>query len=286
MTNLRPALAALTLALTGALALAQSQTAPAPEAAPAAAPESGPAADFKVLFGQIGAKLQAGQQTEEALAEELKGFDAIIAKYPGRKDDEVAMVVFMKARLYLEVFENTPRAVAILKQLKADYPETEIGRKVDEMVGQIEGQATAEAALAVGKAFPDFAEQDLAGQPLALAAYKGKLVLVDFWATWCGPCVAELPNVIAAYEKYHDKGFEIVGISLDEDRAALDAFLKEHKMPWPQYFDGQGWKNKLGRQYGINSIPATFLLDREGKIIAKNLRGPALDKKLAELLAK
>ena len=96
--------------------------------------------------------------------------------------------------------------------------------------------------------------------------------------------MAELPNVIAAYEKFHDKGFEVVGISLDKSRDALTTFIKENKMPWAQYFDGLGWNNKLSSQLGIHSIPATFLLDGDGKIIAKDLRGDALAEKLATLL--
>jgi thiol-disulfide isomerase/thioredoxin len=110
--------------------------------------------------------------------------------------------------------------------------------------------------------------------------------MVDFWATWCGPCVAEFPNVHAAYEKYHSKGFDIVGVSLDEDRAALDGFIKDKGVAWPQYFDGKGWENKLARQYGITSIPATYLLDQNGKIVSVGLRGSALDTELATLLSK
>ncbi len=137
-----------------------------------------------------------------------------------------------------------------------------------------------------GATFPDFAEQDLAGNPLAIANYKGKVVLVDFWATWCVPCVAELPNVLAVYEKYHAKGFEVIGISLDKDKTALTSFIQKKKMPWPQYFDGQGWNNKLAAKYGISSIPATYLLNGGGKILGQDLRGDALDAAIAKALAK
>jgi len=140
--------------------------------------------------------------------------------------------------------------------------------------------------LAVGKEFPDFSEPDLDGKTASVGNFKGKIVLVDFWATWCGPCVAELPNVIKAYEKYHDKGFEIVGISLDKDKGRLTSFLKAKNMTWQQVFDGNGWESKVAKKYQVQSIPATYLIGKDGKLLASNLRGEALDKVLAKELAK
>jgi thiol-disulfide isomerase/thioredoxin len=97
-------------------------------------------------------------------------------------------------------------------------------------------------------------------------------VLLDFWATWCPPCRAEVPDVVATYKKYHDKGFEVVGISLDQDKSALLAFTKEHDMAWPQYFDGKGWDNDVSRGFGIDSIPAMWLVGKDGKVITTNAR--------------
>lgn len=129
-------------------------------------------------------------------------------------------------------------------------------------------------------------EKGLDGKDISLDNYKGKVVLIDFWATWCGPCIGELPNVMAAYEKYKSQGFEIIGISLDNDKAKLEAFIKEKNMAWPQFFDGLGWNNKVSTAYGVKSIPATYLIGKDGKIAAKNIRGadlaPAIEKALAE----
>jgi thiol-disulfide isomerase/thioredoxin len=118
--------------------------------------------------------------------------------------------------------------------------------------------------------------KDLAGRPLSLAQYGGKVVLMDFWATWCGPCVGEMPNVIAAYKKYHAQGFDVLGISLDQDHAALMAYLKQNKMPWRQVFDGKGWESAVPGHYGVRAIPFGLLIGRDGKIIAVGVRGPAL----------
>jgi peroxiredoxin len=106
----------------------------------------------------------------------------------------------------------------------------------------------------------------LDGQNVDLSKLKGKVVLIDFWATWCGPCVAELPDVKKAYEEFHSQGFEVIGISFDKDRSKLERFIKDQEMPWPQYFDGKGWENQFGKQYDIRSIPTMWLIGKDGKL--------------------
>ncbi len=118
------------------------------------------------------------------------------------------------------------------------------------------------------------------GRKVNLADYTGKVVLVDFWATWCGPCREELPNVIAVYNKYHDRGFEVIGISLDDKLEDLKKMVEEKKVPWPQYFDGKGWGSEIGQYYGVRSIPAMWLVGKEGTVVSCSAWG-----KLEEMVA-
>jgi thiol-disulfide isomerase/thioredoxin len=141
------------------------------------------------------------------------------------------------------------------------------------------------------------------GRQVDLAKLRGKVVLVDFWATWCGPCKEEIPDVLALYRQYHDRGFEVVGIALESadlkagdspdqtaDKLAiakkkLTDFTAEHGMPWPEYFDGRFWGNAISAAYGINAIPAMFLVERNGIIVSTTARGPELDEQVRDYLS-
>ncbi|MFY7651118.1 MAG: peroxiredoxin family protein, partial [Chitinophagaceae bacterium] len=136
----------------------------------------------------------------------------------------------------------------------------------------------------LNKPAPAITLNDPNGKPVSLSSFKGKYVLIDFWASWCGPCRQENPNVVAAYNKYKAKNFTILGVSLDDNKEKWTTAISADKLSWTHISDLQGWKSKAAEDYGVQSIPANFLLDTEGKIIAKNLRGADLDKKLAELL--
>lgn len=126
------------------------------------------------------------------------------------------------------------------------------------------------------------------GEAFNWSKYEGKVVLVDFWATWCGPCIAEMPNVRQNYNGYHSKGFEIVGISLDSDEDKLKSFIKKNKVPWDNLFStdemATGWSHPLATKYGVHGIPFTILVGKDGKVISTGVRGPALGKALAEQL--
>ena len=247
-----------------------------------AADKADASAELKALITKIKTKLDDNKKTEADLAPELKEFDALLAEHKGEKTDAVAQILFMKAMLYEQVLKDTAKGDALMAQLKQEFPDSEPVK----MMKQQEASKKLKGALAEGAKFPDFTEKDVAGKPLSIANYKGKVVLLDFWATWCGPCVRELPNVIKIYEKYHKQGLEIIGISLDKDQQKLLSFTKEKNMTWPQYFDGLAWQNKLAVKYGVESIPATYLLDGQGIIIGKDLRGEELEQAVAKALAK
>ena len=151
------------------------------------------------------------------------------------------------------------------------------GKEIKEII-----DAAKKTALGIKAA--DFTLNDKDGNPVTLSAYQGKYLFIDFWASWCGPCRAENPNVANAYRKYHSDQFDILGVSLDDSRDAWLKAVNNDKLEWAQVSDLKAWDSKIVTGYGIKGIPFNMLLDKEGRIIARNLRGPSLDKKLKEIL--
>lgn len=156
--------------------------------------------------------------------------------------------------------------------------------QLEEMEKQEKAAEEAKNAL-IGKQFIDLEEADVNGKMHKLSEYvgQGKWVLVDFWASWCGPCRGEMPNVVENYNKYHSKGFDIVGLSFDDDKADWVQAIKDLQMPWVHLSDLKGWESVAAQVYEIRGIPASLLIDPTGKVVARDLRGPALGEKLKEI---
>ncbi len=148
----------------------------------------------------------------------------------------------------------------------------------------IGSKIAAEKQTAIGQAAPDFTMNDTDGKPVSLSSFRGKYVLVDFWASWCGPCRQENPNVVKVYNDYKGKNFTILGVSLDKNKDAWLKAIEDDHLTWNHVSDLQYWDNSAAKLYGIQAIPANFLIDPEGKIIAKDLRGDDLKAELAQVI--
>ena len=181
--------------------------------------------------------------------------------------------------LFKQTFYNnsTDENEALLQQIPANFQN-------DETIVRIKEMTDKQKKTAVGTQFVDFEMQTPEGKAVKLSDYvgKGKVVLVDFWASWCGPCRREMPNLVETYAKYKGKNFEIVGVSLDQDGAAWKEAIKKLNMTWPQMSDLKFWQSEGAQLYAVNSIPHTVLIDGSGKIIARGLHGEELQAKIAE----
>ena len=176
---------------------------------------------------------------------------------------------------------NEAEIEALYNSLGQELKDTEAGRNISTSINE-------RKATAIGAIAPDFTQNDAGGSPIKLSSFRGKYVLLDFWASWCGPCRQENPNVVTAYNKYKNKKFTILGVSLD-DAQGKDNWMKavaNDGLTWTQVSDLKGWENAAAALYFVHSIPQNYLIDPDGKIIAKNLRGEDLENKLAEIFGK
>jgi len=231
--------------------------------------------DAAFQLGSMKSSMQQFAEAEKYLVEFVKGADS-------SDREKLAYAHFYLA----EAYKNTGKYDAAdgeYKLLLRDYADVN-PRLTAYVQTSVEGLG-AERKLAIGGEPIAFEVTSIKGEKLSPSAFRGKVLLIDFWATWCGPCIAEMPNVKSVYSKYHGKGFEIVGISLDQSRDKLDKYIATQGIEWPQYFDGKWWNNDVAVSYGIKSIPATILVDKKGKIRYKSLRGKQLENAVQELLA-
>lgn len=202
-----------------------------------------------------------------------------------------AVAAFSMSVLGPQILVSEPK---LLDDVKKHFPENTLIASFTDNLKEPEAPQTASAGdvveepnmttLKVGQTAPDFTLPDQSGKSVSLSSFKGKYVLVDFWASWCQPCRRENPNVVAAYNKFKGKNFTIVGVSLDKSKEAWDKAVEADGLTWTHVSDLQFWDSKVVPLYGISSIPTNMLLDPQGKVVAIGLRGPALESKLQEVL--
>jgi thiol-disulfide isomerase/thioredoxin len=203
-----------------------------------------------------------------------------------------------KVRETIATVKNPERACRLRLDAAMMYnqrgPNEETGKLIREVLAETkdkhpelykEAERTGLRIAPRGMMFPEFpaATKDLDGKEIKFADYKGKVVLVFFWATWCGPCMREMPNIVRAYEKYHPNGFEIIGISLDESKQDLLKVTKDKRMTWREYFDGLRWENKVSEYYGVTATPTMYLVGPDGKIVTDDLLEGKLEIELGKL---
>ncbi len=269
--------------------------------------QSTPEAMYETIEKAITA-LEKGLQ-QQADNEEFFHFYTTLARFyveVGREKDVEGLVNRFKSIMrpnslsdnfrlgsILEIANQHEEVRKVFEKLEERYPDNyhvlnELAR-IHEKLGNselaVEYEKKADPMVElVGKVVPDFSATDLDGKPISLQQYRGKVVLLDFWAVWCPPCIVEMPNVKKVYDTYKDQGFDIIGVSLDTDETRLRNYLKTNDIPWRQIFSGQRWNSPLARQYHISAIPAPWLIARDGTLISRKARGAKLERLVVEAL--
>ena len=250
-------------------------------------------AKLKNMLKPVSLQQEALMKEYQAASDEQKKDPAFMSKIEAR-DEELSKQEKATMKSFLEQNKSSFVSFFALSQIGGYSPEVaEIEPLFQSLAPALknsrEGKEFAQKiaslkAVAVGAIAPDFTQNDTKGTPVKLSSLRGKYVLVDFWASWCGPCRRENPTVVEAYSQFKDKNFTILGVSLDNAKANWEKAIEADKLQWTQVSDLKGWQNEVAALYGVQSIPQNFLLDPAGKIIAKNLRGEELKAKLTELI--
>ncbi|MBN8860340.1 MAG: AhpC/TSA family protein [Sphingobacteriales bacterium] len=220
------------------------------------------------------AKMGEIQKAYEALQDENK---ALVTKFV-KENPSSYVAAFQLAQVFAYAEEVAPAELEPLyKGLDEKIKGSHFGKVVKDALDKAK-------STAIGGVAPNFTLNDVNGKPVALASFKGKYTLLDFWASWCQPCRMENPTVVKAYDTYKSKGFDILSVSLDDKKENWEKAIAQDKLAWTHVSDLKGWKSEAAALYGVKAIPMNYLLDKDGKIIAKSLRGEDLIKKLGEVL--
>jgi peroxiredoxin len=291
-----------------------SQSSPAPEAGSTeVARKPSPAAleAFDALSKRVQSELKGAGDRAEAATAAIADFEAFIKKFPDDPASDRAALSLGNMQLLagdapaaMKTFEAVskrprdpeiaPLAMLFLGRAQAEAGQVEAARATlealaakekDSRYGQAARQALGEQATRPGQRPPSFLMRDLTGRSQSPELYAGKVLLLDFWATWCGPCVAEVPNLKSLRDRFQKRGLAILGISLDTEMEALKRFIADEEIDWPQLCDGRGAKGELPRRMGVIAIPTMILIDRQGVIRHVGLRGEELEAAIEKLLA-
>lgn len=215
-----------------------------------------------------------GKSAEAQFAKLVQDYNTYLKNFIAEHNTSFAA---MAAVQQLSMEEFFPEYVKLDESLYSKFPNSEY-------VKSFHASIAAKAAVTIGGKAPEITMSMPDGKELSLSSLKGKIVLVDFWASWCGPCRMENPNVVAAYNQFHPKGFEIFSVSLDKDLDRWKMAIEKDNLSWKSHVcDYKGWQSPVVQQYGFSGIPYNVLIDKEGKIVAKGLRGADLEKKLSEM---
>ncbi|WP_459213156.1 redoxin domain-containing protein [Aquimarina rhabdastrellae] len=219
-------------------------------------------------------KLPGIREKQAALKIEQKDFRIQLAKEnPSELMAIIALADVMNLKLAPAKEANT-----VYTNLDPSVKNSRLGKLLANTISQSIG------AIDIGSVASDFSAPTPEGTPLSLKQAMGEITIIDFWASWCKPCRIENPNVVKLYNEYHDKGLNIIGVSLDKNKAHWVKAIEDDQLSWNHISNLRYWQEPIAKAYGVRSIPATFILDKDGKVIAKNLRGAQLDAKIAELL--
>jgi peroxiredoxin len=205
------------------------------------------------------------EQSKKAQAIQIN----FIQKHPGSYASAWELIHYINGKT-LQESKN------LFTQLNENVRESVQGKEIADRIATLD-------RIEVGSIAPGFEQQSVDNRTISLSSYKGKYVLLEFWASWCAPCRAESPNLKKEYQQFKDKGFDVLSVSLDNDAGRWKDAIQKDGIPWTQVCDLKGWKNEAGVLYGINAVPANFLIDPDGKIVARDLRGEALGKYLQTL---